>query len=381
MNWYKEYQDEWKEIIETVARELGRSEQMVEKDTIQSMFLFELAKSELPFVFKGGTSLSKAYNLIDRFSEDIDLSMNRRPTQSERVKSKELIIEIAENLGLVLSNPEEIKSRYDYNKYVFKYDSLFSVIPLEIIIETSYYQSVYPVDKHIVGSFVGRFCLDRNIMLPVPFEAAELMMNVQSVERTFVDKVFAVCDYKIQNMQDRDSRHLYDICKLLREVELNEGLDKLIDMVRDDRMQSKNNPSAQLEYFIPDMLKEIIRSRFYESDYKNVTQKLLYEDISYDYAIENGLFGKYTIETVLPMFVLIMMFFGIIGIVGPIVILGLLLLEVIAMLVTRTRSALHDLIADCCVVDLSTQMVFASEQALVEYKKKLHEEQVANSPY
>ena len=289
MNWYKEYQAEWKEIIETVARELGRSEQMVEKDTIQSMFLFELAKSELPFVFKGGTSLSKAYNLIDRFSEDIDLSMNRRPTQSERVKSKELIIEIAENLGLVLSNPEDIKSRYDYNKYAFKYESLFSVIPLEIIIETSFYQSVYPVDKHIVGSFVGRFCLERNIILPVPFEAAEVMMNVQSVERTLVDKVFAVCDYKIQNMQDRDSRHLYDICKLLREVELNEELDKLIDMVRDDRMQSKNNPSAQLEYIIPDMLKEIIRSRFYEPDYKNVTQKLLYEDISYDYAIENGI--------------------------------------------------------------------------------------------
>ena len=289
MNWYREYQTEWKEIIETVAREFGRSEQMVEKDTIQSMFLFELAKSELPFVFKGGTSLSKVYNLIDRFSEDIDLSMNRRPTQSERVKSKELIIEIAENLGLMLSNQEEIKSRYDYNKYVFKYDSLFSLIPLEIIIETSYYQSVYPVDKHIVGSFVGRFCLDRNIVLPIPFEAAEVMMNVQSVERTFVDKVFAVCDYKIQNMQDRDSRHLYDICKLLREVELNEKLDKLIDMVRDDRMQSKNNPSAQLEYIIPDMLKEIIRSRFYEPDYKNVTQKLLYEDISYDYAIENGI--------------------------------------------------------------------------------------------
>ncbi len=72
----------------------------------------------------------------------------------------------------------------------------FSVIPLEIIIETSYYQSVYPVDKHVVGSFVGRFCLERSIILPVPFEAAEVMMNVQSIERTFVDKVFAVCDYK-----------------------------------------------------------------------------------------------------------------------------------------------------------------------------------------
>ena len=56
------------------------------------------------------------------------------------------------------------------------------------------------------------------------------------------------------------------------------------------------------------------------------------------------LFGKFTIETVLPLFVVIMMFFGIIGIVGPIVIFGLILLEVVAVLATRTRSALHDLI-------------------------------------
>lgn len=289
MSWYKEHFIEWKEIIETVAREQGRSEQMVEKDTIQSMFLYELAKSELPFVFKGGTSLSKAYDLIDRFSEDIDLSMNRRPTQSERVKSKEIVISIAEGLELTLSNPDEIKSRYDYNKYVFRYDSMFATIPLEIIVETSYYQAVYPVEKHVVGSFVGKFCKERNITLPIPFEAAEVLMNVQSVERTFVDKVFAVCDYKIQNMQDRDSRHLYDICKLLGLVKMDQQLDELIDVVRDDRMHSKNNPSAQLEYNIPKMLREIIASRFYEADYKNVTQKLLYEDISYDYAIEHGI--------------------------------------------------------------------------------------------
>lgn len=289
MNWYRENYSEWKEIIETVAREIGRSEQMVEKDTIQSMFLHELAKSDLPFVFKGGTSLSKAYNLIDRFSEDIDLSMNRRPTQSERVKSRDLVISIAETLGLVLTNPDDIKSRYDYNKYVFKYNSMFAEIPLEIIIETSYYQAVYPVEKHVVGSFIGKFCEERNITLPIPFEAATVVMNVQSVERTFVDKVFAVCDYKIQNMQDRDSRHLYDICKLLGMVELNQKLDELIDDVRDDRMHSKNNPSAQLEYNIPEMLKEIIDSRFYEADYKNITQKLLYEDISYDYSIEHGI--------------------------------------------------------------------------------------------
>ena len=130
--------------------------------------------------------------------------------------------------------------------------------------------------------------MERNIELPVSFEAAEVIMRVQSIERTFVDKVFAVCDYKIQNMQDRDSRHLYDICKLLGKVELNRALDELIDVVRNDRKQSKSNPSAQLEYNIPKLLKEIVGSRFYEADYRDVTQKLLYEDVSYDYAVEHG---------------------------------------------------------------------------------------------
>ena len=289
MSWYNGYSSEWREIIETVARENGRLELMVEKDTVQSMFLLELSKSELPFVFKGGTSLSKAYNLIDRFSEDIDLSMNRKPTESEKRKSKKLIIAIAEKLGMALSNPENIKSRQDYNKYVFKYSSLFSPMPMEIIIETSYYQTVYPIEQHSVGSFVGKFCKEQRIELPIPFEASEIIMNVQSVQRTFIDKIFAVCDYRIQNMQNRDSRHLYDICKLLSKVELNEEIDKLVDVVRNDRMLSKNNPSAQLRYNIPEMLKEIIESRFYESDYKNITKKLLYENMDYDYVIENGI--------------------------------------------------------------------------------------------
>ena len=127
MNWYNNYKNEWKEIIETVAREEKRSNIIVEKDLIQSLFLYELSKTDLPFVFKGGTSLSKAYGLIDRFSEDIDLSMNKRPTDSEKRKSNEIIMAIANNLGLELSNSEMIKTRYNYNKYVFKYESLFDL--------------------------------------------------------------------------------------------------------------------------------------------------------------------------------------------------------------------------------------------------------------
>lgn len=289
MNWYRENGKAWKEILETVSAEEHRTAPMVEKDTIQSMFLLELSKSDLPFVFKGGTSLSKAYGLIDRFSEDIDLSMSRKPTETERRKTRDTITGIAEGLGLMLDNPEDIQSRHSYNKYVFKYCSFFSPVPMELVIETSFYQAVYPVEIRPVYSYVGRFCDERGITLPVPFDASIVNMQVQSLERTFIDKVFAVCDYRIQNMQDRDSRHLYDIAKILPKVEIHEALTDLVDEVREDRMQSRNNPSAQPVYNIPEMLKEIIRCRFYESDYNSITKRLLYEDVSYDDAIRDGI--------------------------------------------------------------------------------------------
>ena len=222
MSWYSSYKKEWKEVIETISNEIKRDNIMIEKDTIQSMILYELTKYDFPFVFKGGTSLSKVYNLIDRFSEDIDLSLSKLPTDSEKKKSKEIILEVADKLGLKLLNPENIKSRYDYNKYVFKYESLFTNFDLEIIIETSYYQESYPVINHKINSFIGKFCEENNIKLPIPFEAIDFKMNVQSLERTFVDKVFAVCDYRLENMWERDSRHLYDIAKIYTHVDFND---------------------------------------------------------------------------------------------------------------------------------------------------------------
>ena len=289
MNWYEQNKKEWKEIIETVAAEEHRSAEMVEKDTLQSLFLRELSRSAVPFVFKGGTSLSKSYDLIERFSEDIDLSMNRKPTESEKRKIVSVITSAAERMGMVLTNSENVQTRHSFNKYVFEYESLFSDIPSELIVETSFFQAAFPVEVREVSSFVGRFCKERGILLPIPFRASVVNMQVQSLERTFIDKVFAVCDYRIQNMQDRDSRHLYDIAKILPAVEVTPEMNNLIIDVRKDRMLSGNNPSAQPQYNIPSMLKEIIRSRFYERDYNDITKKLLYEDVSYDEAIKNGI--------------------------------------------------------------------------------------------
>ncbi len=101
--------------------------------------------------------------------------------------------------------------------------------------------------------------------------------------------VFAICDYRLQNMQNRESRHLYDIAKLVPIIHMTPELGHLVTQVRMVRMNSKNNPSAQPEYDIPGMLQEIIDSRFFESDYKNITKKLLYEDVAYEEAIKSGI--------------------------------------------------------------------------------------------
>ena len=289
MSWYSDKKEIWKKIIDSVANDLKRNPIMIEKDTIQSMFLYELTKYDFPFVFKGGTSLSKTYNIINRFSEDIDLSLNRKTTESEKRKSKEIIMNTASKLGLVLTNPDKVMSRHDYNKYVFVYDSLFSEEKLEIVVETSYFQISYPVNKKEISSYINSFCKNNNVEMPFEFDAMKFEMNVQSLERTFIDKIFAVCDYKIENMMDRDSRHLYDIAKIEPMIAYDDDLKELISKVRHDRMNSKNNPSANPKYNINEMLKDIIDSDFFKSDYNNITLKLLYENYSYEDAINNGI--------------------------------------------------------------------------------------------
>jgi len=62
--------DAFQELVIATASDLGLENFQVEKDYYVSLFLKELAKREsnISIVFKGGTSLSKCYSIIDRFS-------------------------------------------------------------------------------------------------------------------------------------------------------------------------------------------------------------------------------------------------------------------------------------------------------------------------
>ena len=91
--------------------------------------------------------------------------------------------------------------------------------------------------------------------------------------------------------------------------------------------------------------------------------------------------GKFTIETMIPVLLVIMIFFGVIGVVAPTIIILLAVVQVVLLIVTRTNSAIHDLIADTVVVDMASQLMFNSELELLDYKKKIAAEKASKKPY
>ncbi len=91
--------------------------------------------------------------------------------------------------------------------------------------------------------------------------------------------------------------------------------------------------------------------------------------------------GKYTLETMVPLLLLVMLFFNMVGLEAVIVIGLILLLQLILMIATRTNSMIHDVLAKTVVVDYASQRIFPDEEALLEYKKKIHAERSARQDY
>ena len=114
-----------------------------------------------------------------------------------------------------------------------------------------------------------------------PFE-----MKVQGIDRTLVDKVFAICDYYMQNRVKKHSRHIYDIYKLIQIVPLTDEFKELVKEVRSVRAKTNICPSAKPEVNVPEMLNFLVENKIYKGDYENITVRILEEDVSYDVAIE-----------------------------------------------------------------------------------------------
>lgn len=91
--------------------------------------------------------------------------------------------------------------------------------------------------------------------------------------------------------------------------------------------------------------------------------------------------GKFTIETMIPVYILIMIFFNMIGIVGTGILAVLVLVQLILLAVTATNAQIHDLLAGTVVVDYSSQMIFRTTEDLIAYQKRVAAEAAARQPY
>ena len=94
-----------------------------------------------------------------------------------------------------------------------------------------------------------------------------------------------------------------------------------------------------------------------------------------------ALLGKYTLETMIPVFVLLTLYLGTGGGIGIIIVFALLVGQAICLCASRTNAAIHDMLAGTVVVDLSSQLIFKSTDDLIAYQKRVAAEQAARQTY
>ena len=219
----------------------------IEKDWWVTIVLNALFKCSCAdqLIFKGGTSLSKGWNLIERFSEDIDLSVNpeffgiEKTTKNQREKLRKkarryfldvVSSELDENLkklgvrGYQIENVVEdidakgmaspVASDKDPSVILVHYDSVLNnsidYIPPRVKIEISCLSMNEPTEDRLISSYVEQ---------TFPGEDSSAIATIRTVlpTRTFLEKAFLLCEefQKQTPRYVRMSRHLYDLERLM----------------------------------------------------------------------------------------------------------------------------------------------------------------------
>ncbi len=274
------------DIIALTAEKMGQAQDIIEKDYYVTIILKELSLCDYPICFKGGTSLSKAFGVIDRFSEDIDITFTEYLGKSRRKNLKyDILKSIADKLGFTIANWDSIESNKDYNHYDFAYSSIVDnpFLTTYVKLETALMSYAFPTEERMIGNYIYTALKDDEPELIGEYNLLPFPMQVQSLERTLIDKLFALCDYYIQNKAARNSRHLYDIYKLGQQVSVTDNFKSLVTEVRQHRFEIKDNvaPSADPSVDIAATIKDFCGKDFYADDYERTTKTLISDEISY----------------------------------------------------------------------------------------------------
>ena len=290
-----EDRDNFRDIIEQIVNDTGKAGAVIEKDYYVTLILRLLADSLDNVVFKGGTSLSKGFHAINRFSEDIDITFSEHIGEAKRKKLKNSVIRsISETLNMPIANWDETQSDRDYNEYCFSYTSVFDIsddrIPYYVKMETALGSYSFPTEKVSIGNYIGDYLskAGRGDLIK-EFMLDSFSMQLQSINRTYIDKIFALCDYYINKKSTRYSRHLYDIKKLTSMISFDDEMKGLFEEVRLHRSKMPVCPSAQEGVNIPELIREFCDTDFYKQDYHDITEYFTDDPVEYDECIKQML--------------------------------------------------------------------------------------------
>lgn len=210
---------------------------VIEKDYWVTKALLKLSNSQQCsglVVFKGGTSLSKGYSLIKRFSEDIDLALfphalGKQGLSKNQGQALYKVIQEATADGFEQDNSEKLSEKPIY-KRVFKYPTKFnfppnSVIHPKIVIEATLFGDPAPAETIEISSLIERWLHSQQQQSAI----SELGLSPFKVlaakpEKTYCEKALALMK-RAEGPQDqlgRRARHFYDLHKLHNSQRIND---------------------------------------------------------------------------------------------------------------------------------------------------------------
>lgn len=221
------------ELILNINDRTGIRNEILEKDYYVCVILKELAlkQNELKAYFKGGTAVYKILNHMNRFSEDIDLTVKVIDTDtnnSNKIRLKKSALNY-KNTSLELMKDETIDNKGSITAF-YKYDTLFGSNELfnseRIQIESTSFTVSEPVGVYTIEPLIYKYATDEEKqILKNQYNLCEFEIKIIKLERIFIDKVFAAEFYYERKMYSDVSKHLYDISILMKEGIIQKFLD------------------------------------------------------------------------------------------------------------------------------------------------------------
>ncbi len=295
------------EILNQATEMTGLPSVAIEKDWWVTLALntsFSLPYSK-NIVFKGGTSLSKGWNLIKRFSEDIDLAIDRRyfgfdsdisKTQIKNLRkqscefiSTTFLADLTQKLTewkaidecKLIAQPVKDSDK-DPQVMEIYYNSVIDnseYLPQRVLIEVSSRSLMEPIEARKINSILSE-TFPQQSFASVPFAIPTVLP-----ERTFLEKIFLLHEEFSQDAEkfriDRLSRHLYDLEKLM-DTEHGIAALKNTDLYNNIvAHREKFNPLRGLDYanHIPSKISIVPPDgvvKDYERDYEAMTSFMIY---------------------------------------------------------------------------------------------------------